>query len=132
MFVVAARFLSPLFLLISVLLLMRGHNEPGGGFAGGLVAAAALAMQMMAFGKQEMLRALRVDPRALAGFGLVVSLFSAFLSLLAGKPFFTGLWWVWESPLGIAKLGTPMLFDLGVYFVVIGISVSLIDDLEGE
>ena len=127
MFVVAARFLSPLFLLISVLLLMRGHNEPGGGFAGGLVAAAALAMQMMAFGKQEMLRALRVDPRALAGFGLV-----AFLSPLAGKPFFTGLWWVWESPLGIAKLGTPMLFDLGVYLLVIGISVSLIDDLEGE
>jgi len=132
MLTAAARFLSPLFLLISVLLLLRGHNEPGGGFSGGLVAAAALAMQMLTFGEQRMKEALRVDPRGLAGFGLVLALIPVFLPAFLGKPLFTGLWTEFSSQIGTMKLGTPLLFDIGVYLVVIGVTVSLLEDLHTE
>lgn len=132
MLTVAARFLSPLFLLISVMLLLRGHNEPGGGFSGGLVAASALAMQMLAFGEQRMKEALKVDPRALAGFGLVLSLVTAFLPTFFGKPVFTGMWTEFSSQLGTMKLGTPLLFDVGVFLVVVGVTVSLLEDLHTE
>ena len=58
----AARLLMPLLLLFSVFLLLRGHNEPGGGFVGGLVAAAAFALYAIAFGTRRARQALVVSP----------------------------------------------------------------------
>ena len=127
------RFLLPLLLLLSVFLLFRGHHEPGGGFSGGLVAAAAFVLCRFAFGVEEVKRALPVDPRALMGAGLLVALGSGSLPLLTGQPLMTGLWGRLPVPgVGDLDLGTPLLFDLGVYLTVVGVTLSIILPLAEE
>lgn len=100
--------------LISLLVFLRGHNEPGGGFIGGLIAAAAFALHGMAFGPHATRRTLRFPPLALAASGLMLSILSGLLALPLGLPFLTGLW-----PAGV-PVSSPMLFDFGVYLVVLG------------
>jgi multicomponent Na+:H+ antiporter subunit B len=121
----AARALTPLLLLASVAILARGHHEPGGGFAGGLVAAAALAFSALARGTASVRAWLRVEPERLLVLGLALALSAALLPLLLGRPFFTALWSPHRLP-GIGKLGTPLLFDLGVYLVVLGMAGSFL------
>lgn len=117
----AAQLLLPLLLLLSVFLLLRGHHEPGGGFIGGLVASAAIALHLFATDMRSARGVLRIDPRTLMGLGLLVALGSAFIGPLTGGAFFAGRWVYVEVPvLGELHLGTPLLFDLGVYLVVIG------------
>ena len=128
---VAARSLLPLLLLFSFFLLVRGHNEPGGGFVGGLVAAAAVALYAFAVGVEKVRQTLRVDPRVLIVSCLFVALSSGLLSLLQGKPFMTGLWYKQAVPV-LGKLGTPVLFDAGVYLVVVGIILTIILTLAEE
>ena len=95
---------------------LRGHNEPGGGFIGGLIAASALAIYGMAMGPQATRRAMKVDPTAVAGFGVVIAACSGLLSLPLNVPFLTGLW----GDIGGVDISTPMVFDIGVYFAVLG------------
>ena len=127
------RFLLPLLLLFSVFLMLRGHNEPGGGFSGGLVAASAFVLYALAFGTPEAIQALRVNPRSLTGAGLLVAVGSGSLALLESRPLMTGLWWQVALP-GFGKLdvGTPLVFDLGVYLVVVGVVLSIILPLAEE
>jgi multicomponent Na+:H+ antiporter subunit B len=120
----ATLYLLPLLLLLSVYLLFRGHNEPGGGFVGGLVASSAYALHMIAFGVESSRRILKVAPRNLIALGLSVALGSAAVSWLSGLPFMTGLWLPHTLPI-IGKAGTPSLFDIGVYFVVIGVTLMI-------
>jgi multicomponent Na+:H+ antiporter subunit B len=130
---VATRFMLPLLLLFSVFLLLRGHNEPGGGFGGGLVAAAAFVLYGFAFGVPEARRALTLDPRRLIGAGLLVAVGSGTPALLAGRPLMTGLWGQVSVPgVGTLPLGTPLGFDAGVYLVVIGVTLSIILPLAEE
>ncbi len=121
----AARGLVPMLALISVFVLLRGHNEPGGGFIGGLLAAAGIALYQLAFGVGAARRLLRVDPRSLVGAGLSASITAAVLGLLAGRPLLSGLWLPDPVP-GIGKLGTPLLFDVGVWLVVVGTTVLIL------
>lgn len=121
----ATRYLMPVMLLFSVFIFLRGHNEPGGGFVGGLVASAAFALYGIAFGVQEAQALLRVDPRTLIGWGLLAALASALIPLASGMPFMKGMWGEREYPL-LHKLGTPLLFDTGVYFTVIGVTLLII------
>jgi multicomponent Na+:H+ antiporter subunit A len=123
----AARLLMPLLLLFSVLLLLRGHNEPGGGFVGGLVAAAAFALYAIAFGVKRARQALLVRPMTLLGAGLLLALFSGLPAVLRGRPFLTALW----VP-GSLFLGTPVLFDVGVFLVVAGVVLMMIFSLAEE
>lgn len=129
----AARFLMPLLLLFSLFLLLRGHHEPGGGFAGGLVAAAAFAVYMISTDARSTRHVVGVDPRTFIGAGLLVALGSGVVSILLGQPFLTGQWWDIPVP-GGAKLsfGTPLFFDIGVYFVVLGVTVTIILSLGEE
>lgn len=127
----AVRYLFPLMLLFSVFLLLRGHNEPGGGFVGGLVVAAAFSFYAIAYGVPVARRTLGIDPRALIGIGLLVALGSGLLPVFAGLPFMTGLWTESELPI-LGKVGTPMLFDVGVYLVVIGVMLTIIFTLAEE
>lgn len=127
----AARLLLPLMLLFSVFLLLRGHNEPGGGFVGGLVAAAAFALYAVAYGVAASRRALSVDPRALIGVGLLVALCSGLLGPMRGLPFMTGLWREREVA-ALGKVGTPLLFDTGVYLVVFGAALLIVFTLAEE
>jgi multicomponent Na+:H+ antiporter subunit B len=124
----ATRYILPLMLLFSVFLLLQGHNEPGGGFVGGLVAAAAFSLYAFAFRVERARQALRVDPRQLIGVGLLIAVSSAIISLLAGYPFMTGLWGKTPLPV-LGKLGTPFLFDVGVYIVVVGVTLTIIFSL---
>lgn len=127
------RFLLPLLLLLSVFLLLRGHHEPGGGFGGGLVAAAAFVLCRFAFGIEEVKRALPVDSHALIGVGLLVAIASGSAALFAGRPIMTGLWALVPVPgVGDIDLGTPLLFDVGVYLAVVGVTLSIILPLAEE
>lgn len=124
-FSTATRYMLPLLLLFSIFLLLRGHNEPGGGFVGGLVAAAAFALYAFAFNVENARQALRVDPRVLIGVGLLIAVGSGTVSLFGSLPFMTGQWS--EQPIPIlGKLGTPVLFDVGVYLVVVGVTLTII------
>ena len=128
---VATRYLLPLLLLFSVFVLIRGHNEPGGGFIGGLVAAAAFALYAIAFDVARARQALRFHTHTLIAVGLLTALTSGQLPLLAGKPFMTGLWSTQVVPV-LGKLGTPLLFDIGVYLTVIGVTLMIIFSLAEE
>ena len=119
-----ARLLMPLLLLFSVFLLLRGHNQPGGGFVGGLVAAAAFALYAIAFGVSRARRALWVRPLTLLGVGLLLALASGLVAVLRGRPFLTASWFP-----GPVALGTPALFDVGVFLVVVGVVLMMIFSL---
>ena len=117
-----SRLLVGLMLLFSLFLLWRGHNEPGGGFIGGLVAAAGLIVYGLAEGPALMRKLLRVDPRSLVLVGLLLAIASGILPLLQNSAFLTGMWMfigATETDKGLA-LGTPLIFDIGVYLVVAG------------
>lgn len=129
----ATRFLVTLLLLFSVFLLLRGHHHPGGGFVGGLVLTAAFALYAIAYDVAAARQALAVDPRTLMAAGLLVALGSGALGLVLGDPFLTGLWREIDIPgFGALDLGTPLLFDVGVYLTVIGSALTIILALEEE
>ena len=109
-----ARVLGVVMIGFSLIVLLRGHNAPGGGFIAALVAASAVVMYGMARGIGETRRLLRVNPMAICGAGLLIAIASGLPSLLAGAPFLTGLW------LPADLFGTPVLFDIGVYLTVFG------------
>lgn len=129
-FRVMARPLAVLMLLFSVLVLLRGHNDPGGGFIGGLIAVAAAAIYGMAFGVGEVRKVLRFNPIVFAGFGVLLAALSGVLSAAFGVPFLTALW------LPANLFGVPGVFDIGVYFAVFGtftaVALSLEDSGEGH
>jgi multicomponent Na+:H+ antiporter subunit B len=121
----AARLLFPLLLMFSMYLLLRGHNEPGGGFVGGLIATSAFALHLLAYDAAETRRVLRIEPRLLVAIGLTVALASGLSGLASGGPFLTGSWHPRLLPV-VTKLGTPFLFDVGVYLVVFGAAMTII------
>ena len=124
----AGQLLLPLLMLLSIYLLLRGHNNPGGGFIAGLVASAAIALHLFAVDIRSARRVLRMDPRTLLGLGLLLALSSAVLApLFSNGVFFQALWVDVVLPVvGETHLGTPLLFDLGVYLVVIGSSLTIV------
>lgn len=129
----AVRLLTPLLLLVSVFLLLVGHHEPGGGFVGGLVAAAAFTLLVFSHGPTAARRALGVEPRSLAGAGLLLATATGIWGLLAGGPYLAAGWWSLEvAGIGEVKLGTPLLFDAGVYLVVLGVATSVVLALAEE
>lgn len=123
----AARFLITLLLLFAVFLLFRGHNEPGGGFIAGLVVAAAVALYAFAHSIRAARGLLRVDPRLLIGGGLAIALLSTVPGVLESGAPLTGVWADVPLPGGAeVKLGSPLLFDLGVFFAVVGSAASVV------
>ncbi|MCC6163310.1 MAG: Na+/H+ antiporter subunit B [Acidobacteria bacterium] len=122
----AARVLMPLLLLFAVFLLLRGHNQPGGGFVGGLVVAASLVLYAIAAGVSAARRALLVSPSTLLGVGLLVALASGMPAVIAAKPFMTALW----TDVGVGStelaVGTPLVFDIGVFLAVIGVVLTIV------
>jgi len=118
---VSARYLLAFAIPLSVFVLLRGHNEPGGGFIGGLIGAICLGFHAMAQGAAATRRLLRLDPIAIGGVGLLVALGSGLPALLLhGQAFLTHQW------LDAAPLGTATLFDIGVYLVVMGFALAFL------
>lgn len=128
----ATRFLLTLLMLFSLFLLFRGHNFPGGGFIGGLIGAGAFALYAIAFGPRATKRALRLQPCSLIAIGLAVALGSGLPSLLRGTPFLTSVWTDVHIGRHTAHVGSPLIFDIGVYLVVIGVTLAITLALEEE
>ena len=130
--IAARQLLLPLFIL-SIFILWRGHNQPGGGFIGGLVAASAFILYDVAFGVVEAKRVLRFKTKTLIAAGLTIALMSVMLSLVFSKPLMTGLWAkIYVPLLGVQHIGTPLLFDTGVFLVVVGVVLTIVFTLSEE
>lgn len=108
--------------LFAIYLLLRGHNYPGGGFIGGLGSGMSLILLSLAVGADRMQQILRVDPVRIATIGLLIAAGSSALPMLWGDPFLTQ----YNMKLGSFGLGTPLVFDIGVFLVVVGVTVRLI------
>ena len=125
-----APLISAVMALFSLIILFRGHNDPGGGFIGGLIAASAAAVYGMAMSVGAARRLLLFNPIAYAGAGVLVAATSGLLSAAFGQSFLTALW------LPEHVFGTPGLFDAGVYLVVFGTvtaaALALEDSGEGN
>jgi len=131
----AARLVAPVIFIVSLVLLYQGHNLPGGGFIGGLIAATAILLRDFARWQSDGAEGSggpfpeRDDkmpmPILLMVAGLAVAGGSALLPVLFGDPYFTGYWLpTFSLPLlGTVHLGTPLVFDIGVYLTVIGFVV---------
>ena len=118
---VLVRLLLPTAALISVYFLLRGHNEPGGGFVGGLIFATAVILQYMAGGVYWVESRSRLNPQNWIGIGLLFAGSAAMAAWLAYKPFLAALAWDIALPLiGHVHLSSVLLFDLGVYMLVVG------------
>ena len=138
---IAARLLAPVLLALSLVVLYRGHHLPGGGFIGGLLAASGIGLVLLGHGLEAARRMLRVEPRSLIAGGLGTAVVSGlFGPLLEGAAFMSGVWLpAFELPLlGSVHLGTPLLFDVGVYLTVVGFVLMCLfalveaDELAGE
>lgn len=123
----AAKLVVPLQYGFSIYLLLRGHNLPGGGFIGGLVLASALVLRQMV---RHQKRA-RLDPVGLVGAGILCAVISAAIPLLIGREFFQAIWLgdLWLPVLGKIKIGTPLLFDIGVFLGVTGVGAKILSVL---
>lgn len=131
-FSTVVRFLLPLLMVFSLFLFIRGHNEPGGGFIGGLVGAAAFILYSIAFGVPSAKKAVPVKPRLLIAWGLALAALSGVLGIL-NKPFLTGMWTTIYIPDVVdLKIGTPLLFDIGVFLVVVGGLLLIVMTLQEE
>ncbi len=122
----ATRLIMPLLLVFSVYMLLRGHDKPGGGFIAGLMAGTAFALYAVAYGTEAMARLLRLDPHTLIGGGLLITLLGGVPALFLGEAFLTGLWWTFYIGEVAVKLSTVLIFDIGVYLVVLGVASTVV------
>lgn len=124
---VLVRLLLPLAMVVSLFLLFRGHNAPGGGFVGGLVLATAVILQYLVGGTVWVEAHLRIHPLYWMAAGLLSAAIAGAAALLNGAPFLTSLAWHGALPLlGELHLSSVLLFDLGVYMLVIGATVLML------
>jgi multicomponent Na+:H+ antiporter subunit B len=117
----SSRLVLPAAIIFSLYVLLRGHNEPGGGFIGGLIAAAGIAVHALPRGHDSLLRTLRVSPKTLIGAGLIFALVSGLPALVSATPYLTHQW-----PFPALGLGTTLVFDVGVYLCVVGSVLSFL------
>ncbi len=128
---IAQRFVRGLLLLFAVIALLRGHNHPGGGFIGGLLAGMSIVLKGFAFDIDSVRAGLRVSPQAYIATGLIIIVGSFLPSIIIGEEFMKGLWLVISLPFGNElKLGTPLVFDIGVFFAVIGVTLLFLFSLK--
>ena len=111
-------------LIVSLYVLLRGHNEPGGGFVGGLIAACGLLFFAVARGADAAERAIRISPIALAAGGVLLAALSGLPGLIVGDAFLTHLWTFPNVGIEL-PIGTTLIFDLGVYATVIGVAATI-------
>ena len=130
LFEVVARLLFHPILLFALYLLLAGHNAPGGGFVAGLVAGLAFTVRYLAGGKPELDEATSVDAGLLLGGGLTLAVLTALAPMAFGWPPLTSLTAHPELPLlGTVHLSTSLLFDAGVFLIVVGLVLDVVRSL---
>ncbi len=115
-----------LMLVFAVYLLLRGHHEPGGGFSAALVTGTAFALFAITEGPGRLRQAIRIRPEIISATGLTLGAGSGLPALVMGKPYLTGAWWSFNT----LALGTPMIFDMGVFLAVLGAILAVLLALE--
>jgi multisubunit Na+/H+ antiporter MnhB subunit len=123
----ATRLMVGVILVFAVYLLIRGHHKPGGGFVAALVAGTGFALFAIAEGPGEVGRAIRLRPATIACSGLSLAIFAGLPALFASRPFLTGIWWNLGPELSV---GTPLIFDIGVFLAVLGAILAILLTLE--
>ncbi|OGT50078.1 MAG: Na(+)/H(+) antiporter subunit B [Gammaproteobacteria bacterium RIFCSPHIGHO2_12_FULL_41_15] len=124
----ASRFLLVLMLLFSLWVLLRGHHLPGGGFIAGLIAASAFALYLISHGPQHLRKLIKVHLSLVLASGLTCLLVSGLVGAISKKPFLTSMW-IMIKPWYI-ELGTPLLFDVGIYLIVVSSLLMILLALE--
>ena len=118
--------LTPVLVLFSIFLTLRGHNAPGGGFSGGLVMGSAVVLRYLAAGPRG-LRSLRIDPIVLIGAGLLIAVTVGLTSLVADGSFQESAIWKFDvAVLGEVKIVSSSLFDIGVHVLVVGVVMAVV------
>jgi multicomponent K+:H+ antiporter subunit A len=122
--------LLPLAIAVSVYIFMRGHNLPGGGFIAGLITGVALILQYLATGIDMARARLAVDPVKMFGFGLALATLTGLAAWLFRRPFLTSAHTHLHLPvIGDVELASALVFDLGVYLVVVAAVLLILSEL---
>ncbi len=117
-------------MILSVYFFFSGHNAPGGGFAGGLVAGLALVLRYLAGGRYELGEAVPIDAGKILGIGLTFAAGTALVSMFLGAPALSSATLEMTLPLlGDIKIVTALFFDLGVYLIVVGLILDVLRSL---
>lgn len=128
----ASKYIRSLLIVFAIIALIRGHNYPGGGFIGGLLAALSLVYKVYAYDELTVKNNMFFKPSGYLSIGLVIVLLSMLPSVFNGLSFMTGLWYNIGTHEYYYKLGTPFIFDIGVFFVVIGVVLTFLFALNKE
>ena len=130
---VTARLIFHAVIVFSVYLLFAGHNDPGGGFAGGLVAGLALVVRYLAGGKYELAEAAPFTPSGMLGTGLTTAILTVIGGWIWGDTVFDAVYLEGDLPLlGHLSFGTSTFFDIGVYLIVVGLMLDILRSLGAE
>ncbi len=133
----AVKVLVPLSLIFAMFIYFKGHQTPGGGFVAGLVAAVALIVQRMSEGGQSLTRMLPFPERTFIAIGLTLAMCTGAAAVLMGLPFFTSSHGYVHLPTSTGRpidfeWASVMVFDFGVFMVVTGVVVGMINALSKE
>lgn len=127
---VVSRPLLPLALMVGIYLMLRGHNAPGGGFIAGLVVGIALIMQYLASGVEWTQARMRIDYFKVIAVGLILAILTGVASWVVGHPFMTTTFTYLDWPVvGKFEVASAMVFDLGVFLTVVGITMVILAEL---
>ncbi|OZU90225.1 Na(+)/H(+) antiporter subunit B [Virgibacillus indicus] len=111
----------------AIYLLLAGHNSPGGGFVGGLMTSGAVLLMYMSYGIEAVKKMLPINFVTLIPIGLGIAVLTGAGSFLFDVPFMSQTFGYFTVPIfGEIELATAMLFDLGVYFTVVGVMITII------
>ncbi|MFT4245931.1 MAG: Na+/H+ antiporter subunit A [Micrococcaceae bacterium] len=132
-FEITVRMIFHSMVVLSIFLLLAGHDQPGGGFAGGLLAGIALTIRYLAGGRYELTETVPLPAGLFLGSGLALAAITGFMPLFFGQPIFSSTIWEFTLPiLGHLKLVSATFFDIGVYLVVIGLVLDILRSLGSE
>ena len=126
----ATKVVTFIILMFAVHIFFAGHYTPGGGFVGGLLTASAIVLLMLAFDIPTIKKILPINYVVLTAVGLLIAIATASASIVFDVPFFTHAYDYFDLPLfGKTSLHSAMLFDLGVYLVVVGVTMTIIQTI---
>lgn len=125
----ASKYIRSLMLIFAAIALIRGHNFPGGGFIAGMLAALSLVYKVYAFDATTARDKMLFKPNIYLSLGLGIVLLSMLPSVFSELSFMTGVWYKIGNPDHYFKIGTPFIFDIGVFFVVIGVVLTFLFSL---
>jgi monovalent cation:proton antiporter len=114
-------------LTFSIYIFFAGHHNPGGGFIGGLITSSGLILFYLAYDMETMKKVIPIDFKNIIALGLLIAVATGMGSFVFGEPFLTHTFGYFDLPiLGDTELATALLFDLGVYFTVVGVTMTII------